>query len=428
MKIHKYPEGSHLDELLARPVVDGEAPDVLVAGIFDEVASRGDEAVRDYTRRYDGYDPQPLEVPVAEVERAAGQVPAALREALREAATAIRRFHEVQLHDEEVVETRPGVRCWRERRPLERVGLYIPGGSAPLVSTVLMLAIPATLAGCEEIILCTPAGRDGRVSPAILHAAALTGVHRLFRVGGAQAVAAMALGTAGIPRVDKIFGPGNRYVTAAKQYAQRRGTAIDMPAGPSEVLVVADESARPSYVAADLLSQAEHGPDSQVLLVTWSERLAAAVAAETERQLATLPRRDIAARALDHARILVVRDVREAVAVSNRYAPEHLILATARPETLLPAIRHAGSVFLGHHTPESAGDYASGTNHTLPTGGFARSYSGLSVDDYMKKMTVQAVTAAGLRGLAPVITTLARAEGLEAHARAVTVRTQPEKR
>ncbi len=422
MNIYKYPDALLLESLLRRPVPAGEDLTALVAEVFAAVAAEGDAAVRAYARRFEGQAPARLEVSPEEVEAAAAAVPPALREALERAAANIRRFHEGQLQREEAVETAPGVRCWREVRPLERVGLYIPGGTAPLFSTVLMLAVPAALAGCDEVVLCTPPGAGGTVHPAILYAARLGGVHRLFRAGGIQAVAAMALGTATIPRVDKIFGPGNRYVTAAKQYALQHGTAIDMPAGPSEVLVLADDTARPAWVAADLLSQAEHGPDSQVILVTWSEALAAAVAEETPRQLASLPRRDIAAQALDHARIIVARDAQEAVAVSNRYAPEHLIVATADPRSLLPAIRHAGSVFLGHHTPESAGDYASGTNHTLPTAGYARTYGGVSVEDYVKKMTVQEITAEGLRQLAPVITTMARAENLEAHARAVEIR------
>ncbi len=422
MKTHFYPSESELATLLARPSQDPGRLEKLMQEIFTAVAVGGDEALRDYTARFDGFRPAALEVTREEVLRAVEGVPAALREALDQAAGNIRRFHAAQLSEEPVVETVPGVRCWRESRPLDRVGLYIPGGTAPLVSTVLMLAVPAALAGCREVILCTPAGRDGQVAPAILCAAHLAGVHRIFRVGGAQAVAAMALGTESIPRVDKIFGPGNRYVTAAKLWAQQRGTAIDMPAGPSEVLVLADDSARPAFVAADLLSQAEHGSDSQVILVTWSEKLAAAVEQETLRQLDLLPRRDIAGRALEHARIIVVRDACEGVAVSNRYAPEHLIVATERPEELLPEIKHAGSVFLGHYTPESAGDYASGTNHTLPTGGYARTYGGVSVEDYLKKITVQQITPQGLQHLAPVITTLAEEEGLEGHAQAVRIR------
>ncbi len=419
MKIYKYPDESQLLTLLQRPEPASEDLSALVAEVFEAVALHGDAAVREYARRYEGRDPGILEVDPEETEAAAAAVPPALREALQTAAANIRRFHEVQLPQEPVTETAPGVRCWREVLPLERVGLYIPGGTAPLFSTVLMLALPAAIAGCDEVVLCTPAGAGGTVHPAILYAARLSGVHRLFRVGGIQAVAALALGTETLPRVDKIFGPGNRYVTAAKQYAQQRGTAIDMPAGPSEVLVLADDSARPAWVAADLLAQAEHGPDSQVILVTWSETLAVQVAEETTRQLASLPRRDIAAQALGHASIIVVKSAEEGTAVSNRYAPEHLIIATERPEELLPKIRHAGSVFLGHHTPESAGDYASGTNHTLPTAGYARIYGGVSLEDYVKKMTVQQITPEGLQQLGPVITTMAEAEGLEAHAEAV---------
>ncbi len=422
MKKYLYPEKEQWDTILERPAPEQESLEEMVREVFGRLRQEGDAALRDYTRRFDGFVTEKLEVSAAEITEAGQQVSPELQEAIALAAANIRTFHAAQRHDEPPVETMPGVTCRRVSRPIDRVGLYIPGGTAPLFSTVLMLAVPAVIAGSREIILCTPGGREGRVAPEILYAAAVSGVHRIFRVGGAQAIAAMALGTETIPKVDKIFGPGNRYVTAAKQWAQQQGTAIDIPAGPSEVLVMADDTARPAWVAADLLSQAEHGPDSQVVLVTWSERLAAATEKEVSRQLETLPRKEIARQSLEHGRIILCRDEKEATEISDRYAPEHLILAVEEPERMLQEIRHAGSVFLGHYTPESAGDYASGTNHTLPTAGYARVYGGVSLDSYLKKMTVQEITPAGLEKIGPAIMTMAAAEGLEGHRRVVEVR------
>jgi histidinol dehydrogenase len=338
------------------------------------------------------------------------------------AAEQIRIFHQRQQHEEAVVETMPGVRCWRQAVAIEKVGLYIPGGTAPLFSTLLMLAIPATMAGCREIVLCTPPDKEGRLHPAILYTAGLVGVTRVFRVGGVQAIGAMAYGTASIPAVYKIFGPGNQYVTCAKQLVQRDGIAIDMPAGPSEVAVYADETANAAFVAADLLSQAEHGPDSQVVLVSPLAGVVEKVLAEVEVQAGRLPREGIARKALGNSRAFIVRDERQAMQLLNDYAPEHLILACDRPERLAEMVINAGSVFLGHYSPESVGDYASGTNHVLPTNGHARAYSGVSLDSFVKKITFQQLTREGLHGIGDAVMRMADAEGLEAHARAVRVR------
>lgn len=422
MKKYFYPEKEKWEDMLQRPVLDREKLTGLVRDIFNRIRLEGDKALREYTVRYDGYMPECLEISRADMEEAVAGVSVPLKNAMDMATDNIRKFHEAQKVVEPEVETTPGVTCWRERRPIDSVGLYIPGGTAPLFSSVLMLAIPAAIAGCREVILCSPGDENGKIVPEILYAAGLAGVKRVFRIGGAQAIAAMALGTETVPRVDKIFGPGNQYVTAAKQWAQQTGTAIDIPAGPSEVLVIADDSARADWVAADLLSQAEHGPDSQVVLVTWSEKLAARVEKEVEQQLKVLPRREIAGRSLQHGKIILCRDDREAVEISNRYAPEHLILSVVYPEEMLRGIRHAGSVFLGHYTPESAGDYASGTNHTLPTNGYARTFGGVSLDSYIKKMTVQKITPEGLQHIGDAIEVMAAAEGLEGHRKAVEVR------
>lgn len=422
MKRILYPAIAAIPELLARPADDAADVSALVAQVFEAVRAHGDTALLDYTRRFDHPEASALEVAPATILAAESQLSPELRAAIATARDNIARFHEAQREAEIRVETMPGVACWRRSLPIEKVGLYIPGGTAPLFSTVLMLAVPAALAGCREVVLCTPPGRDGSIHPAILYAAKLCGVHRVFALGGSQAIAALATGTATVPKVDKILGPGNRFVTAAKLMAFSRGTAIDLPAGPSEVLVIADSSANPAFVAADLLSQAEHGPDSQVVLVTWDETLPDRVEAALEAQLATLPRAEITRQALNHARIVVVRDAAEAMAVSNAYAPEHLILAVAEPETLAHNVNQAGSVFLGHFSPESVGDYASGTNHTLPTAGYARAYAGVSLDTFVRKVTFQQLTQTGLRALGPVVETMARAEQLDAHALAVTVR------
>jgi histidinol dehydrogenase len=395
-----------------------------VETIVADVRRRGDEALFELTSRYDGTRLQGLEVSKEEFAAAEARLAPELKAAVIEAAGRIEAFHRAAAPTPIAVDTAPGVRVERVLRPIGRVGLYVPAGGAPLPSTAIMLGVPAAIAGCREVVLCTPVQADGRCDDAVLFAAKATGVHRVFKLGGAQAIAAMAYGTETVPRCDKIFGPGNAWVTEAKlQVAgDPAGAAIDMPAGPSEVLVIADAGADPRFVAADLLSQAEHGPDSQVLLVSPSASLLDRVSIEVERQRAALPRADIAAKALEESRLVQVSDLDEAMAVSNRYAPEHLIIQTAEPRVLLDAVESAGSVFLGEWTPESVGDYCSGSNHVLPTYGYARSYSGVSVASFQKQVTVQEVTAAGLRVIGPCAATLAAAEQLEAHRRAVTLR------
>ncbi len=393
-----------------------------VERIIRRVRSGGDEAIRDITREVEGRTPGALEVPAETIRAAAAQVPADLKAALSTARDNIEAFHRAQLPQPVCTENMPGVRCMQRAVPISRVGLYVPGGKAPLVSTVLMLAIPAAVAGCEEVILCTPAGRDGSIRPEILYAAELCGVNRVFAVGGAQAVAAMAYGTENIPRVDKIFGPGNRYVTMAKQLLGACEVAIDMPAGPSEVLVLADATATPAFAAADLLSQAEHGGDSQAILVCHSKRFAGEVCREVESQLAQRKRADIIREALGNSRIIVLAERGERLAFANAYASEHLIIMMEEPWEAADAIRAAGSIFIGDRTPESAGDYASGTNHTLPTGGWARAYSGVNTDAFLRKITYQEISREGLASLAPAIIAMAKAEGLDAHAAAVEVR------
>ncbi len=427
MQIFRNPAFAEWPALQQRPQADSNAAVLARATeIFDDVARRGDDALRQYAAQYDGApDLTDLRVSPEELAAGAAQVPAVLQAAIRQARQNIEKFHAAQhpAEVEAVVETMPGVRCWRRSVPVQRVGLYVPGGSAPLFSTLLMLGIPARLAGCQEIVLCTPPGRgDGRIAPAILFAAQELGLTTIIKAGGAQAVAALTVGTATVPAVDKIFGPGNRYVTAAKQLAAQRGVAIDMPAGPSEVLVIADGSANPAFVAADLLSQAEHGPDSQVVLLTDSEEILTGVLAELERQLPLLPRANIARQALAESRAILLPNAADMLTFSNQYAPEHLILAVAVPEDLAGKVVNAGSVFMGHFTPEAVGDYASGTNHTLPTGGYARSYSGVSLDSFYKKITFQQLAPNGLVALAPVVEAMAEAEGLQAHAQAVALR------
>jgi histidinol dehydrogenase len=392
-----------------------------VAAIIGEVRDGGDAALEQFTRRFDGTAPVSLRVPEADITAAAGQLSSEQRLALETARDNILAFHEAQRPMPISVTTQPGVECRRVTRPIDAVGLYVPAGSAPLPSTTLMLAIPAAVADCPRRVLVTPARADGRADPSVLASAALTGVDEVYVVGGAQAIAALAYGTESIAPVDKVYGPGNAWVTEAKLQVSRDplGAACDLPAGPSEVLVIADECALPDCVAADLLSQAEHGPDSQVLLVATSEGFASRVRDEVEAQLAQLPRATIAGQALKNSRIVLARDLHQAVAISNDYAPEHLILATGDAESLLDEVTAAGSVFLGHWTPESLGDYCSGTNHVLPTYGFARAFSGLGVEDFQRRITVQTASAEGLRGIGPTAITLARLEGLEAHASAV---------
>lgn len=422
MKKYDHPKRELWSELIVRPSLDTAALDKKVRKILAKVKDKGDKAVRKYTREFDGVSLKKIIVPESEMVQAYHELDDALREAIQLAANNIRSFHALQLPREEHLSTLQGVRCWRKPVPLQKAGIYIPGGSAPLFSTVLMLGIPAVLAGCPEIILCSPPGKNGRIHPAILYTAHLVGIRKVFACGGVQAIAAMAYGTETIPRVDKIFGPGNQYVTCAKQLVQREGVAIDMPAGPSEVAIYADETARPSFVAADLLSQAEHGPDSQVLLVTNSSETGDLILEEINKQVENLPRKDIARKALDNSKWIVVADSREAMDLLNTYAPEHLILSCRDVHDCADNVLHAGSVFLGHYSPESAGDYASGTNHTLPTGGHARSYSGVSVDSFFRKVTFQELTPEGLEAIGPAVTYMAEAEGLQAHAEAIRIR------
>ena len=424
MQILSYPDPRTWPALQQRAAA-GEAPQVAarVRAIFAQVREGGDAALLTLAAELDQASLTSLLVSEAELAAAAAQVPADLQAAIRQARANIETFHAAQREPELRVETMPGVLCSRRAVPVQRVGLYVPGGSAPLFSTLLMLGVPARLAGCPQVVVCTPPQADGSVSPVILFVAQLLGITTVVKAGGAQAVAALALGTASVPAVDKIFGPGNRYVTAAKQLAAAvHGVAIDMPAGPSEVLVIADASANPAFVAADLLSQAEHGPDSQVVLLSDSPSLLERVQAELATQLATLPRRDVAAQALAHSRAVLLPDPAAMLEFSNQYAPEHLILATDAAEALAAQVTNAGSVFLGHLTPEAVGDYASGTNHTLPTGGYARQYSGVSLDSFVKKITFQRLSAAGLQAIGPVVESMAAAEGLAAHARAVSLR------
>lgn len=422
MKKIELPERSTWEQILQRPVIDTATLEQQVKGVLDVVKQDGDKAVLQFTRQFDGVQLSSLVVTDEEIESAIQQVPDDLKRAIKQAANNIRVFHEKQKSSIEVVETMKGVRCWRKSVGIDKVGLYIPGGTAPLFSTILMLAIPAQIAGCKEVILCSPPDKEGKLNPAILYVASLTGVHKIFKVGGVQAIAAMAYGTETVPSVYKIFGPGNQYVTCAKQLVQQEGTAIDMPAGPSEVCVLADASADPSFVAADLLSQAEHGADSQVLLVSTDNGLIDTVIQELSVQLEQLPRKEMAAKALENSKAIFVKNMDDAIDLVNAYAAEHLIIACEQDEWIAEKITNAGSVFLGNYSPESVGDYASGTNHTLPTNGFARAYSGVSLDSFVKKITYQRLTKEGLTAIAPTVTAMAAAEGLDAHKKAVTIR------
>jgi len=416
------PPKADWSKILARPNPGGADIAATVADILTEVKNRGDRAVIEYNTRFDGYSKDNFEVSAQEMKEAITLLPDNLKEAIIQASKNITLFHENQLVDQQPVETMPGVLCWRKSVPIEKVGLYIPGGTAPLFSSVLMLGIPANIAGCKEIILCSPPQKDGNIHPAILFAAHITGIIRIFKVGGAQAIAAMAFGTDTVPAVYKITGPGNRYVTEAKQMITKYGIAIDMPAGPSEVLVFVDEVANPSFVAADLLSQAEHGEDSQVVLICPHRAFFDLVEIEIEKQLKVLPRREIAIKALENSVAIAMNDSSLAMDLINDYAPEHLIMALRNPTDFVKDIRNAGSVFLGDFTPEAAGDYASGTNHTLPTNGFAKAFSGVSVDSFIKKITFQQVSPTGLELLGPVVATMAAAEQLEAHRQAILIR------
>ncbi|MFT3824572.1 MAG: histidinol dehydrogenase [Chitinophagaceae bacterium] len=422
MKVYKYPEQREWKTILQRPVADASSLEATVNKVLQEVKQKGDTAVKAFTEQFDKAVIDELQVPESAFLEAQQILDVKLKASILSAKVNIETFHKQQLTEQQPIETMPGVQCWRKSIGIEKVGLYIPGGSAPLFSTILMLGIPAKLAGCKEIILCSPPDKSGNLHPAILFAAKAVGITKVFRVGGVQAIAAMAYGTETIPQVYKIFGPGNQYVTCAKQLVQQQGIAIDMPAGPSEVAVFADSSANAAFIAADLLSQAEHGPDSQVVLVTDSEKLVAECEKEIAQQLAVLPRKDIATKALENSRFVIVKDAAIAFELLNAYAPEHLIIASNNAAELASLVVNAGSVFLGHYSPESAGDYASGTNHTLPTNGFATAYSGVSVDSFVKKITFQQLSQEGLQNIGKMVITMAEAEGLEAHANAVKVR------
>ena len=416
------PDKFQWQEILKRPVMNTENLFDTVRSVIDRVKAEGDCAVLDYEKKFDKVVLTSLAVSEEEQQEAENLVSEDLKAAIRLAKQNIETFHAAQRFEGKKVQTRPGVTCWQKAVAIEKVGLYIPGGTAPLFSTVLMLAVPARIAGCKEIVLCTPPGRDGKVHPAVLFAAKVAGVNRIFKAGGIQAIAAMAYGTESVPKVYKIFGPGNQYVTAAKQLVSLRDVAIDMPAGPSEVEVLADETANPVFVAADLLSQAEHGVDSQAMLITTSEKLQAEVMEEVNRQLAKLPRREIAAKSLENSKLILVKDMDEALELTNAYAPEHLIVETENYLEVAERVINAGSVFLGSLTPESAGDYASGTNHTLPTNGYAKAYSGVSLDSFIRKITFQEILPQGMKVIGPAIEEMAANELLDAHKNAVTVR------
>jgi len=422
MKIVEYPNQKELQEVLKRPVFEVTQLEKTVQEIIKSVKTKGDQALKELSRQFDKVEVKNLKVTSEPIDYVEQLIPNELKRAMQLAAENIAKFHKAQIPAEISMETTQGITCWQKPVPVEKAGLYIPGGSAPLISTVLMLAIPARLAGCKDIILCTPPNEDGSVNPAVLYAAKISGVTDIFICGGAQAIAAMAYGTESIPKTDKIFGPGNQYVTMAKQIIASQGIAIDMPAGPSEVMVLADETANPEFIASDLLSQAEHGPDSQVMLVTNSNNLAIQTLSCLKKQLESLPRKDIAMQSLKSGTILLVKNKQEMIEISNQYAPEHLIISTNNTDELAQQITQAGSVFLGNYTPESLGDYASGTNHTLPTNGFARSYSGLNMDAFFKKITFQKATKEGLELIGTIVEKIADTEQLQAHKNAVSIR------
>jgi histidinol dehydrogenase len=416
------PEKKNWKDLLTRPTQSMDEIESLVTHVFKEVRSGGDDALNKFTERFDNVLLDAIAISKEEIDAAKKQVAPALQDAIHIAKNNIEKFHRAQKTSRVEVETSKGVLCWQEKRPIQKVGLYIPGGTAPLFSTILMLAVPAQIAGCSDIILCTPPDGEGKVNPAILYTASICGVNRIFKVGGIQAIAGMTFGTESIPQVYKIFGPGNQFVTAAKQLATKFGTAIDMPAGPSELLVVADDTANAIFVAADLLSQAEHGIDSQVILVATSERLLWEVEKEIDKQIKVLPRLKIAQKAIENSKLIYMNNDQEAMDFINAYGPEHFIICTRNADFFTENIQNAGSVFIGNYTPESAGDYASGTNHTLPTNGYAKQYSGVNLDSFMKSMTFQKITKAGLQEIGKAIEVMAEAEGLQAHKNAVTLR------
>ena len=422
MQIYNYPDNSEWNQIVQRPFMDTTLLEKSIRRILQKVKDNGDTALRKYSKEFDGVKIKKFLVSEKELRLAETLLSDDLKKAIQQAKQNIELFHVAQKEEIKKIETMPGVLCWRRSVGIEKVGLYIPGGSAPLFSTVLMLGVPATLAGCKEIVLCTPPSKEGSIHPAILYTARLCGISNIFKVGGAHAIAAMTYGTETIPKVFKIFGPGNQYVTYAKQLVQRQSVAIDMPAGPSEVLVIADETAVPGFVAADLLSQAEHGPDSQVVLVTTDESFAEKVIIEIDTQVGKLPRKETARQALQNSKLVLVKNIEEAVALSNFYAPEHLILSCADAGQVAERITSAGSVFLGNYSPESAGDYASGTNHTLPTRGYAALYSGVSLDSFVNKITYQQLTREGLKNISDTVMTMAEAEGLAGHKNAVAIR------
>ena len=424
IKVFNEPAVNEWPILLARPTIDATQLLAQVQAILDEVKINGDKALKRFTLELDKVDIKQLQLNAEQIASAENELTPSLKTAIQLAKVNIEVFHKSQIQQVERIETMPGVWCWRKSVGIEKVGIYIPGGTAPLFSTVLMLGIPAKMAGCKEIILCSPPNESGNIHPAVIYAASLVGVTSIYTVGGAQAIAAMAFGTSSIPKVNKIFGPGNQYVTAAKQLVQQAGIAIDMPAGPSEVCVWADETAIPSFIAADLLSQAEHGADSQVLLIANSIATVEAVQKEIEQQLAALPRKNLAEKALENSKAIVLNNTESAIACINEYAPEHLILSIDNAAQVADKIINAGSIFIGNYSPESAGDYASGTNHTLPTNGFAKAYSGVSVDSFVKKITYQQITERGLTNIAPTVMEMAEAEGLQAHSNAVGIRLQ----
>ncbi|MDC6363408.1 MULTISPECIES: histidinol dehydrogenase [Flavobacteriaceae] len=422
MKRIDFPERENWEGILKRPTQTVSDIEGTVNTIFEEVKSGGDSVVKKYTERFDGVALNDCRVSSDEIKKASALVSEDLKQAIDLAKANIEKFHAAQRTERVEAETMPGVSCWQEKRPIQKVGLYIPGGSAPLFSTILMLAIPAKLAGCTEIVLCTPPDKKGEINPAILYTAQLCGVTQIYKVGGIQAIAGMTFGTESIPKVYKIFGPGNQFVTVAKQLATKYGIAIDMPAGPSELLVVADDTANPAFVASDLLSQAEHGADSQVILVSTSENLINAVEEEIETQLKVLPRASIAEKAIANSKLIQVKNDQEALDLINEYGPEHFIVCVENEGFYLDGIQNAGSVFIGNYTPESAGDYASGTNHTLPTNGYAKQYSGVNLDSFMKSMTFQKISEEGIKRIGSAIELMAEAEGLQAHKNAVTLR------
>lgn len=424
MQLIQNPSKSEWSALLKRPTQEVKDIETTVETIFDEIAKQGDEAVNKYTTLFDGVHIGKLAVSVEEIQQAESIVSQELKEAIQLAKSNIEAFHTAQKTDKVVVEIQKGVKCWQQKKPIQKVGLYIPGGSAPLFSSVLMLALPANIAGCKEIVLCSPPDKEGKIHPAILYTANLCGVTKIFKVGGIQAIGAMTFGTQSIPKVYKIFGPGNQFVTVAKQLATKYNVSIDMPAGPSELLVMADDTANPAFVASDLLSQAEHGADSQVILVTTSSILVKQVQMEIKNQLSKLPRKEIAVKAIENSKIILVANYQEALELINEYAPEHFIVCTAENDYFVENIENAGSVFIGNYTPESAGDYASGTNHTLPTNGYAKQYSGVNLDAFTKSITFQEIQPEGINQIGRAVELMADAEGLAAHKNAMSLRIQ----